>query len=123
MMAPTGLIVAENTLTLVPCKSQFNSIFRKKDGQLVVADPTVKLAEGMNLQIIGSGYLHALDGSTAHHTEFSGDFLYKADQLDAFNQLIHFDRAKTQFWTPWFANIVMMLLITHLDILDAFDLI
>ena len=95
MMATRGLIVPENTLTLVPCKSQFNSIFRTKNGQLVVADPTVKLAEGMNLQVIGSGYLHALDGSTAHHTVFSGDFLYKADQLEAFNQLIHFERAKT----------------------------
>ena len=95
MMANTGLIVTENTLTLVPCKSQFNSIFWTKDGQLVVPDPTVKLAEGMNLKVIGSGYLHALDGSTSHHTKFSGDFLYKADQLDTFDQLIHFERAKT----------------------------
>ena len=51
MMATTGLIVAENTLTLVPCKSQFNSIFRTKGGQLVIADPTVKLAEGYRIWV------------------------------------------------------------------------
>jgi len=95
MMATTGLIVEENTLTLVPCHSQYNSIFRSKSGKLVQADPTVKLSENMKIQKIGSGYLHALDNSIPHHTEFSGDFLYEADQLDAFNNLVHFGRAKT----------------------------
>ena len=95
MMATTGLIVDESTLTLVPCQSQYNSIFLSKSGRLVQADPTVSLAEEMDIQDIESGYLHALDNAIPHHTEFSGDFLYEANQLDAFNQLVHFGRAKT----------------------------
>ena len=94
MLAVSGLIVEENTLTHVPCHSQFNSIFRARNGDMVQADPEVQRVEGLQLQHIGAGYIHAFDTEEPTHSEFSSDLLYNNEQVGAFNDLIHFNRAR-----------------------------
>jgi hypothetical protein len=94
MLAVSGLIVEENTLTHIPCQNQFNSVFRTKDGIMVQADPDVQIVEGLQLQHIGEGYLHAFDNSPQVHSEYSSDLLYNNEQVGAFNNLLHFNRAK-----------------------------
>jgi hypothetical protein len=94
MLAVSGLIVEENTLTHIPCKNQFNSVFRTRNGIMVQADPEVQIITDLQLQHIGSGYMHALDNSNAVHTEYDSDLLYNNEQVGAFNNLLHFNRAK-----------------------------
>ena len=60
-----------------------------------MANSAKKVIGGQKLRRIGSCYFHALDHLREEHQEFSEDFLYSSEQIEAFNNLIHFFWAKT----------------------------
>jgi hypothetical protein len=96
VQAATNLIVTAGELDQVHCNSQFSPIFVAETGELLIADPKVRKIE-LELSHLGSDYLHALTKSTnVIHDDWSSDFLYTSEEINQFNDLIHFQRAKSQ---------------------------
>jgi hypothetical protein len=91
----THLLVESKELSLVPCSTAFTSVFQTDEGALVQAAPEVQLVE-IELTHIDGDYLHALNANgPIEHSSYGSDLLYTNEEVESFNSLIHFDRAKS----------------------------
>ena len=88
-------MVDSKGLSIVPCSNTFGSVFKTDEGILVQATAEVSVID-LELTHIDGDYLHALDAAgPVEHTSFGSDMLYTNEEVESFNSLIHFNRAKS----------------------------
>ena len=94
IQARTHLVVEEDSLEQIPCNAAYMPVFLAKDGKtLITADPEVKVVN-IALDHLEDSYLHLDDDKRFHHPAFGGDLLYTRNEMDQFNDLIHFQRTR-----------------------------
>ena len=91
----TYLLVDSQELSPVPCNTTFSSVFKTDEGIMVQATPSVSEID-LDLTHIDGDYLHVLDtAGPIEHTSFGNEVLYTNEEIESFNSLIHFNRAKS----------------------------
>ena len=95
LQAESHLVLEEADISRVDCKSVYPPIFLTNDQKtLVQASPTVEVIE-IALTHLEEDYLHLVTGTQGIvHTGFEEDILYTTNEIDQFNNLIHFSRTK-----------------------------
>ncbi len=94
MQARTHLILDEDPLDEVPCEAAYMPIFVATDGTtLLSAKPDVYIVD-MQIGHLEENYLHLTDVSKLEHPSFGKDLLYTQEEINQFNNLIHFQRTK-----------------------------
>ena len=90
----THLIVDEDPLEMIPCSAAYVPVFLAKDGKtMLIANPEVQRAE-ITIGHLSEDYLHLTETEDLRHPSFGEDLLYTKDEMDQFNELIHFQRTK-----------------------------
>ena len=94
LQAENHLILEDAEITAVDCSSTYPPIFMTADNTtLVQASPVVQIIE-LTLSHLEEDYLHLLKEEKILHTGFEEDILYTHDEIDKFNNLIHFQRTR-----------------------------
>ena len=94
VQADTHLIIEDKQVHQIPCTGRYAAIFRADDGVLLQATPVVTEVD-VTLSHIDSEYTHILQDEDVHHGD-SGDLLYTSEEVEQFNNMIHFSRTKTR---------------------------
>ena len=94
LQAENHLILEDAEITAVDCSSTYPPIFMTADNTTPVqASPVVQIIE-LTLSHLEEDYLHLLKEEKILHTGFEEDILYTHDEIDKFNNLIHFQRTR-----------------------------
>ena len=91
--AQTRLVLDADESQTVACAATYAPVFRLDDGTFVRATPQVAVVD-IQLTHLESDYLHSLAGSAITHEPFGSDILYTSDEIQQFNDLVHFRRSK-----------------------------
>ena len=87
--ARNHLLIEQDKIDEIPCNSAYQSIFIGTKGELLKSEPEVKIVY-LKLQKTKYTFLHnAID-----HETFTSDLLYTQEEIDKFNNLVHFGRTK-----------------------------
>ena len=90
----THLVVDEDPLEMIPCNAAYMPVFLAKDGKtMLTANPEVQLTK-IPLGHLEEDYLHLTDTVDLKHPNFGKDLLYTKEEMEQFNELIHFQRTK-----------------------------
>ena len=93
--AGTRQILPEEEINRVPCNGHYPPMFVLEDNKtLAFADPVVTLTN-VPLTHQKESMLHLNEISPVEHPEYDSDILYSADEIQKWNQLIHFGRTKS----------------------------
>ena len=92
VQAGTHLVVEESQINQVACNQRYTAIFRTDNGVLLQANPVVTEIQ-MIVSHIESEYAHLLPKENVHHGD-SEDLLYTNEEVEEFNQMVHFSRTK-----------------------------
>ena len=90
---PAHLISTEDEIAKVSCESTFTPVFHSQEGVLLQASPSVQTLE-LEIGHLESDFLHLSVNAEIAHTSFKGDVLYTEDEIEAFNDLVHFTRSR-----------------------------
>jgi hypothetical protein len=94
IQARTHLVVEEDPLEMIPCYAAYAPVFLTSDGgTLLAAVPEVKVID-IPLGHLNDDYLHLTDLEEFNHPSFGEDLLYTQQEMEQFNELIHFQRTK-----------------------------
>ena len=94
LQAENHLILDDAEITAVDCSSTYPPIFLTADNStLVQATPVVQTVE-LTLPHLDEDYLHLIKEEKILHTGFEEDILYTTDEINKFNELIHFQRTR-----------------------------
>lgn len=90
----THLVVEEDPLEMIPCSAAFLPVFLAKDGKtLLTANPEVQVTK-IPIGHLVDDYLHLTDEADFKHPNFGEELLYTREEMEQFNELIHFSRTK-----------------------------
>ena len=90
--ARTRLVMNHEEAQTVKCDAMYSPVFKTDDGALVQAAPVVKVVD-VTLTHFQSDYLHLGEEGVIHET-FGNDILYTTQEIDKFNNLLHFGRSR-----------------------------
>ena len=94
LQAENHLILDDADITAVDCSSTYPPIFLTADNAtLVQATPVVQIVE-LTLSHLDEDYLHLIREEKIVHTGFEEDILYTTEEIEKFNELIHFQRTR-----------------------------
>ena len=91
MTANTRMLLDVHDVHTTACSSQFPPVFLGKNGQMVVANPTVRI---VNFTLSNMGLPVFRDHSQTIHESADHFSLYTNNEIREFNLLLHFGRTK-----------------------------
>ena len=86
------VLVEDGTLHQVSCSSMYTAVLKTKEGFYIQANPAVQV---IDIKISDMGFLHS-DDETVDHEEEGNSILYSTEELQAFHDLMHFSRVRSQ---------------------------
>lgn len=95
VQAVTHLVVEASELHQVSCDTKFPPIFSTAGSELVAAYPEIRIVD-MKLGHLDEDFLHLNNMDQIKHQEFAGEYLYTAQEIAAFNDLLHFQRTRKE---------------------------
>ena len=96
IQAVTHLVLQPGEVEAVNCNSTYPPYFMAADGKtLLTARPEVRV-ENVTLQHLEEDYLHLGHSGPVEHENYGTEFIYTHEEIDQFNDLIHFSRVKTR---------------------------
>ena len=91
--ANTRLILEPKDVYFTSCTNRYPPVFVLQDGTMVTSTPTIETVH-IELAHLTENYLHFLEPSTLVHEDLGTNLLYTTEEMDSFNELIHFQRTK-----------------------------
>ena len=93
VQAGTHLVSTEAEVAKIACEASYTPVFQSREGVLLQASPSVQV---LDIQIghLESDFLHLSVDAEVAHNSFKGDLLYTEDEVQAFNELVHFARSR-----------------------------
>ena len=93
LQAGTNLVVSESEIAMVICDAMYTPVFKTQNDVLLQANPDVQIID-LQLSHVNADYLHTFSTVEVDHETYSQDLLYTSKEIAAFNDLIHYQRAK-----------------------------
>ena len=91
--ANTRLILEPKDVYYTPCTSRYPPVFVLKDNTLVHANPTIETVS-ITITHLDEEFLHIGESLELVHENQATNLLYTTEEIDSFNELIHFQRTK-----------------------------
>ncbi len=90
LQAHTHLVIDEDPLEKIPCNAAFVPVFLSSDGKMMLIAMPESQTINITLEHLSSDYLHLESTSVNNHPSFEEDLLYTSEEINQFNDLIHF---------------------------------
>ena len=89
----THMLIDQTQLNVIMCNESFTPMFRSMDNRTVIANPQIKV---LNISIDTARRLHFSSEKEPQHSEHSDSVLYSPNEIAQFNDLLHFQRTKSE---------------------------